>query len=159
MTDSSDNGDGWVLGLLCVEWSGAGSNLAIHLDLHRTRPGTVVLFATTAGFICLYGLAWHSSAPVAVAKPDLPTESSLIGRFNIGSWYALWMGFVDQWHVIYKKQWIQDGVYRRPGNCDGFNSPLPVLVGNNIIRLIDQTYHNNIMVSTCSLTLSCMHSH
>ena len=28
----SDNGGGQVLGLLCVEWNGAGSNLALHFD-------------------------------------------------------------------------------------------------------------------------------
>lgn len=29
---SSDNGGGRVLGLLCVERNGAGSNLAVHFD-------------------------------------------------------------------------------------------------------------------------------
>ena len=29
---SSDNGGGQVLGLLCVEWNGAGSNLAVHFN-------------------------------------------------------------------------------------------------------------------------------
>ena len=34
---NSDNGGGRVLGLLCVEWNRAGSNLAIHFHFFPCR--------------------------------------------------------------------------------------------------------------------------
>ena len=32
MAASSDNGGGRLLGLMCAEWNGVGSNLAVHFD-------------------------------------------------------------------------------------------------------------------------------